>query len=176
MAGRTTKKWKNADLHRPIQVTYAQGLLDNKRDEKNEKIIRAAIETQFTKLELLFDEYRLPKGAWQMLAYQLASDFVPGMAISEKRDGRPKMWRDFDLAELKIAIDEEIEKHPTWQITDAANHLSKQSPWKEKLTNKTKPAEILRRNYYKAHSGWVEILKKSRLYKDMIATPVKKPR
>jgi hypothetical protein len=81
MAVKAAKKWTRKELVQPIQVTLTKGLLDSDRDKKNKVTLDSAYKQQREKLDLLFAEYAIPKGAWSVLAYRLALDFVPGIAI-----------------------------------------------------------------------------------------------
>ena len=170
------KKWKHKELHEPVQVRLPKNYLIPASDSEHDIAVEAAQRETFRKVNLLFDEYEIADHNWMRLAFLLAKDFVPGVRMIAATSGRPKVWNALTLAELKIAIDEQISQHSGWQITDAARIIAKNSPWKERVAKSKNPAELLRRNYYQADQRWVNVLKKGMAWEESQVRSVRKDR
>ena len=113
------------------------------------------------KILLLLDHFEIDRAnprALGMLAYVLALTHVPGLQRIRPAGAR-KTWSDYELAELKIAVDDLLTKQNSENnksITWACETLAKQEPWKSRIKKSKNPGEVLRRAYYKADPGWVE--------------------
>ena len=113
------------------------------------------------KILLLLDYFGIDQTsphALELLAYLLALTHVPGLQRIRPAGAR-KTWSDYELAELKIAVDDLLTKkniENKKSIAWACETLAKQEPWKSRIKNSKNPGEVLRRAYYKADPGWVE--------------------
>ena len=168
------KKPYTGELAKPLKEIQVESTGLRPTAEQMAAHLKKMRDEEVPKILLLLDHYEIDRAnplALAMLAYCLALAHVPGLKRIRPAGAR-KTWSDYELAELKIAVDDllttkniENKKSITW----GCETLAKQEPWKSRIKNSMNPGEVLRRAYYKADPGWTEWARKNR---EKIATRI----
>jgi hypothetical protein len=113
----------------------------------------------------LFKAHGVDEGDWIGLTVALARAHVPAFSFEKARRGPKTVWEEYDRAELRLAVDDLIERGSASSVLHACQILARKPHWANKLRSRNKqPPAALERQYHKADLRLLRIAKDARAY------------
>ena len=146
------------DLAKRIEPPKIGLLMQQKEIEQS---VHELIDEKWRRMDLLFTAYGIEKRDWIGLCFALAESHVPGLMMAKAPAGRTTKWKDYDRAQLVLAVED-----TGLSIKEAVAVLAKREPWSS-MIERTRGPETLRDQYTRADKRWVAVARDAKEFESL---------